>query len=153
MLGLAPWAVDERPPVAIRQLWVNRLITDFYAWQAELAAHYANYYLAVWLYDSEFGRSQLIASIKDLQTRDENFFHQVQVSDRPLPPEYQSLPGVAALRWTACAVVITMWPDEFAEADSSWALKKPHWEAKTYAGEPIFVIQIGLAWVGRAQAI
>jgi hypothetical protein len=28
-LGIAPWTVHGKPPLAIRQLWANRLLADF----------------------------------------------------------------------------------------------------------------------------
>ncbi len=145
-LGLYPWAVNEKPPQVIRQLWVARLVADFHAWHRELAAHYPDFYLAVWLYEPEFGRSQLVASIKDKQARDEYFFD--YILRKPLPAEYQSVPGVAALKWTASPEVVAYWPDEFAEV-SSWAIYKPHWKTETADGETLFIVQIGIVWVGE----
>jgi hypothetical protein len=145
-LGLAPWAVNDKPPLVIRKLWVSRLVTDYYRWHEQLSADYQDFYLAVWLYNPEFGRSQLVAGIEEKQTWYEGVFDEsVSV---PLPTEYQSIPGVAALHWTARAEVQAYWPNEFAEL-GSWALNRPHWEAETTNGEPFFTVQIGTVWVGQ----
>jgi hypothetical protein len=37
-LGIAPWTVHGKPPLAIRQLWANRLLADFFDWQQQLTA-------------------------------------------------------------------------------------------------------------------
>lgn len=64
-LGLAPWAVNTKPPLVIRKLWVSRLVADFQQWHSSLTRHYPEFYLAVWLYKPEFGRSQLVAGIEE----------------------------------------------------------------------------------------
>ncbi|OGX89760.1 hypothetical protein BEN49_08325 [Hymenobacter coccineus] len=148
-LGLAPWAVSEKPPLVIRQLWVGRLVADFQAWRQGLMAHYPDFYLAVWIHEPEFGRSQLVAGIDARQTRYEGLF------DRPVnvsfPSEYYSVPGVGALHWTAYADGEPFWPDEFAEL-GPLLLQRAHWEAKSDDGKPFFVVQTGVVWVGRAAA-
>jgi len=146
-LGLYPWAVNQKPPQAIRQLWVARLVADFHAWHQKLAAQYADFYLAVWVYEPEFGRSQLVAGIKERQTWYEGIFG--EDLEKPLPVEYQSLPGIAELRWTARPEFMTYWPDEFAEL-GNWVATKPHWEVEGDDGQPFFAVQIGCVWVGRA---
>jgi hypothetical protein len=146
-LGLYPWAVNEKPPLAVRKLWVTRLVADFHNWQRELAAHYAAYYLAVWLYEPDFGRSQLVAGIEQQKGWYEAIVD--EPGDLPFPAAYQSLPGVADLQWTAQRETTVIWPEDLSSTDS-WALKKPHWEAVTAAGQPVIVVQIGWIWVGRA---
>lgn len=145
-LGLYPWAVNEKPPLAIRKLWVTRLVADFHNWQQELAAHYTDYYLAVWLYEPDFGRSQLVAGIEK-----QKFWYERIVDepgDLPFPTDYQTLPGVADLQWSAHRETVAIWPEDL-NGEDSWALKKPHWEAMTEADEPIILVQIGWIWVGR----
>jgi hypothetical protein len=146
-LGLYPWAVNEKPPLAIRKLWVTRLVADFHAWQQELAARYTDYYLAVWLYEPDFGRSQLVAGIEKQKV----WYEQIvdEPGDLPFPAEYQTLPGVSDLHWTAQRETTVIWPEDLHSTDA-WALKEPHWEAVTAAGEPVIVVQIGWIWVGRA---
>ena len=148
-LGLYPWAVSEKPPLAIRRLWVARLVADFQQWQQTLAAHYAAYYLAVWLHEPEFGRSQLVAGIQEKQTWYEDVFHEPE--NLPFPADYQDLPGVNTLHWIAYPETIAIWPEDLHALDS-WALKRPHWQGTTAAGEPIIMVRIGLIWVGRAAA-
>lgn len=146
-LGLYPWAVNQKPPQAIRQLWVARLVADFHNWHRELAAQYTDFYLAVWLYEPEFGRSQLVAGIEEKLALYEGVFG--EDLEKPLPVEYQSLPGVAGLRWTARPEFMTYWPDEFAEL-GNWVANKPHWEVEADDGKPYFAVQIGHVWVGQA---
>ena len=148
-LGLFPWSVDSKLPVPIRQLWVKRLVDDCRRWQAKLAAHYAAFYLAVWLYEPDFGRSQVVAGIAEKQVWYEQLFAEVaETGAPPFPAEYQQLPGVADLHWTAYAETTTCWPEDLLELDA-WALKKPHWPGKTADGREVVVVQIGWIWVGR----
>ena len=146
-LGLAPWAVNEKPPLIIRKLWIERLIADFHHWHRTLVAQYADFYLAVWLYEPEFGRSQLVAGIEEQQAWYEGVFD-YPATNLPLPIEYQTLPGVDQLRWTARPEIAVFWPDEFTGL-SPQLRNKPHRRAETAAGQPIFVVQIGIVWVGQ----
>ncbi|WP_324677810.1 hypothetical protein [Hymenobacter sp. GOD-10R] len=145
-LGLAPWAVNEKPPLVIRQAWVSRLVADYHAWHAQIVPHFPDYYLAVWLFEPESGRSQLVAGLEDRKTLYENFFG--PEANLPFPTEYQQLPGVTELHWTARAQVEAYWPEDFAEL-GSWGLNRPHWEAETADGEPFFTVQVGWVWVGQ----
>ena len=146
-LGLAPWAVNEKPPLVIRKLWTERLIADFHYWYGTLAAQYADFYLAVWLYEPEFGRSQLVAGIKEQRAWYESVFDN-PVTNMPLPTEYLTLPGAAQLQWTARAEIAVFWSDEFAGLPAR-IRNKPHRTAETADGQPIFVVQIGIVWVGQ----
>jgi hypothetical protein len=150
-LGLFPWSVDSKPPVAIRQLWVTRLVADCCRWHAELATRYAGFYLAIWLYEPAFGRTQLVAGIEEQQAWYEGVFAEVAAADAPpFPAEYQLLPGVTDLHWTARAETITCWPEDLLDVDA-WALKKPHWPGHTADGREIIVVHIGWIWVGQVK--
>jgi hypothetical protein len=146
-LGLYPWAVNEKPPQAIRQLWVARLVADFHAWYQQLVAHYSDFYLAVWLYEPEFGRSQLVAGLDERKVWSEDHFGELERP--PFPAEYHALPGVAGLHWTAQPEITVLWPEELADTDA-WALKKPHHEIQLSTGEAAIVVQIGWIWEGTA---
>jgi hypothetical protein len=148
-LGLAPWAVNEKPPVAIRKLWVSRLVADFHHWQSQIASDYPEFYLAVWLFEPEFGRSQLVAGIEEKMTLYEGIFG--PEIDLPLPAEYQQLSGVAELHWFARATVEAFWPDDFAEL-GSWGTNRPHWKVETADGQPFFAVQVGRVWIGQKPA-
>ena len=145
-LGLAPWAVNEKPPLLIRQLWVEKLVADFQNFHQQLAAHYADFYLALWLYEPEFGRSQLVAGVEEKQAWYEGLWD--ETLDVPLPDYYQTIPGVAALHWTARPEVVSYWADEFAELPAR-IRQKPHQAFVTPAGEDFFEVQIGWVWVGQ----
>ncbi|WP_375415949.1 hypothetical protein [uncultured Hymenobacter sp.] len=146
-LGLSPWNVYDKPPLAFRKLWVSRLLADFQQWHKELASFHSEFYLAVWLFEPRFGQSQLVAGISERKTRYEGIFSEAE--NTPLPVEYQELPGVAALRWVRHAEVEAFWADEFAER-GTWASSKPHWEFKTLDGETCIAVQVGWVWVGQA---
>ena len=151
-LGLFPWSVDSKPPLPIRQLWVTRLVDDCVRWHTELAPDYADFYLAVWLYEPDFGRSQVVAGIAEKQAWYEQVFAEVAKADAPpFPAEYQQLLGVADLHWTAWAEITTCWPEDLLDVDA-WALKKPHWPGNTADGRAVIVVQIGWVWVGQVQA-
>ncbi len=122
-------------------------MADFQHWQQELAALYTDYYLAVWLYEPEFGRSQLVAGIEKRQAWYEGIFDEPR--DLLFPIDYQSLPGVAGLYWTAYPETFATWPENLNGMDS-WALRKPHWAGVTAAGESVIVVQLGWVWAGRA---
>lgn len=151
-LGLFPWAVNTKPPLAIRQLWVKHLVASCSHWYAELAARHESFYLAVWLYEPDFGRSQLVAGIAEKQEGYAHVFAEVaEAAAPPLPAEYLSLPGVADLHWIARAETTTIWPEDLLDTDA-WALQKPHWPASTADGQAIIVVQIGWVWVGQPKA-
>jgi hypothetical protein len=66
--------VHGKPPLAIRQLWANRLLADFFDWQRQLAALYSSFWLSIRLYDPRFGLSQLDAAIHEQQAYFERRF-------------------------------------------------------------------------------
>jgi len=145
-LGLAPWAVNEYPPLPIRQLWVSKLVADFHDWYPRVAAEFSAFYLAVWLFEPSFGESQLVVAVEAEQDFYAHTFG--PQTERPLPPEYQQLPGVAKLRWSAHVHLAVYWPDEFAEL-GAWAASKPHQKIKKPNGESYYAVQIGWVWVGQ----
>jgi len=147
-LGIAPWTVHGKPPRAIRQLWASRLLADFFAWQRQLMASYSDFWLSIRLYDHRFGLGQLDAAIHEQQAYFERRF-QDEGMDIPLPPEYQSLPGAAQLRWTCYPVLDGLRPDEFTE-QYAWYKKKPYWTDQDADGEEWIVVQTGYVWVGQA---
>jgi hypothetical protein len=141
-LGVFPWAVNSKPPLPIRQLWVTRLVADCCRWHAELelATYYSTFYLAVWLYEPEFGRTQLVAGIEEKQAWYVSVFAEVAAAEAPpFPAEYLLLPGVTDLHWTARAEITTCWPEDLLDVDA-WALTKPHWLSKTTDGREIIVV-------------
>jgi hypothetical protein len=147
-LGIAPWTVHGKPPRAIRQLWVNRLLADFFDWQRQLTALYPDFWLSIRLYDPRFGLAQLDAAIHEQQAYFERNFHNEGV-DIPLPPEYQSLLGAAQLRWTCYPVLDGLRLDEFTE-HYAWYKKKPYWTDQDATGEDCVLVQTGYVWVGQA---
>ncbi|MDO7850482.1 hypothetical protein [Hymenobacter convexus] len=145
-LGLAPWHVSDKPPLAIRKLWLGKLVVDFQQWHKQLKQQYADFYLAIWLFEPHFGDSQLVAGIEEQKAHYEGLFGEpVALS---LPMEYQVLPGVRDLQWTALAYVTPFYPEDFASL-GSWALKKPHWPTESPSGEKMIAVQIGVVWVGK----
>lgn len=149
-LGIAPWTVHGKPPRAIRQLWANRLLTDFFEWQQQLTALYPEFWLSIRLYDPRFGLSELDAAIQEEKAYYERRYrNEYEEKNRPLPPEFLSIPGAAQLRWACHAVVDVFDPEEFAE-HYAWYKRKPHWAAKDTNGGECVVVQTGYVWVGRA---
>jgi len=147
-LGLSPWTVHGRPPLAFRRLWATRLLLDLQQWHEQLTPLYPDLYLAIWLYDIRFGLSQVVAAIAERKLRYEHLFKEAQPV--ALPAEYQELPGVSDLIWTAHAEVDVFTPDEFAEL-GKWGLRRNHWLAKTTDGDDCMVVQVGWVWVGRPK--
>jgi hypothetical protein len=139
-LGLAPWTVHGQPPLAFRRLWATQLLTDLWQWREQLAPLYPDLYLAIWLYDSRFGKSQVVTAIEERKLRYEHLFKEAQPV--ALPAEYQSLPGAADLVWTAHAEVDVFMPDEFAEL-GKWGARRHHWLATTTDGDDCIVVQVG----------
>lgn len=148
-LGLAPWTVHGRPPLAFRRLWATRLVADLRQWQTQLTPLYPSLYLAIWLYDVHFGKSEAVAAIKEHRTRYEYFFGEAHPI--PLPIEYQGLSGVAELNWTAHEEVEVFSPEEFAEL-GKWGARRRHWPALTTDGAACIVVQVGWVWVGQLPA-
>ena len=145
-LGLSPWRVNGKPPVAIRKLWVSRLVADYKEWHKQMAARYNEFYLAVWIFDPTFGESEVVVAIEEKM--DGYAERHGDVLALPLPPEYQSLPGIHDLQWTAHEYLMPYLPDDFAQM-RKWAARKPHWPAEDSNGDPLVVVQLGVVWVGQ----
>ena len=145
-LGLAPWRVNGKPPVAIRKLWVSRLVADYKEWHKQMVNRYTDFYLAVWIFDPTFGESEVVVAIEEKVDRYDGRFG--EVLDLPLPSEYQSLAGIDDLRWTAREYVMVYSPEGFEEM-GKWALRKPHWPVEGSDGEPLVLVQLGIVWVGQ----
>jgi hypothetical protein len=147
-LGLAPWTVHGRPPVAFRRLWAERLLADLRQWREQLTPLYPDLYLAIYLYNVRFGKSEVVAA-----TGKRKAYYEQSLGDAqpiPLPTEYQSLPGVAELTWTAHAEVDVFSPEEFAEL-GRWGTRHRHWRATTTEDDDCIVVQTGDVWVGRVR--
>ncbi|MFD1467272.1 hypothetical protein ACFQ48_03470 [Hymenobacter caeli] len=121
-------------------------MTDLQQWREQLTPLYPDLYLAIWLHDIRFGLSKVTAAIERLKTVYEQRLPEAQPV--PLPIEYQSLPGVADLIWTAHAEIDVLSPKEFAES-GKWGSRRRHWSAVDDDGEECIVVQIGWIWVGR----
>jgi hypothetical protein len=145
-LGLAPWTVYGRPPVAFRRLWAMRLLADLRQWHAQLTPLYPGLHLAIYLYDNHFGLSEVAAAIGRQKSYYEGRFQEAHPI--PLPTEYQSLPGVSELAWTAHAEMDVFSLDDFAEL-GAWGTRRRHWLATTTDGDDCIVVQRGWIWVGR----
>ena len=145
-LGLSPWRVNGKPPVTIRKLWVSRLVADYKEWHKQMASRYNDFYLAVWIFDPTFGESEVVAAIEKKKDGYANRFG--EILDLPLPPEYQALLGIHDLQWTAKEYVTVYSPEDFVEM-GRWASRKRHWPVEGGDGEPLFLIQLGVVWVGQ----
>ncbi|WP_035567922.1 hypothetical protein [Hymenobacter sp. IS2118] len=111
-----------------------------------LVCRYTDFYLAVWIFDPNFGESEVVVAVEKMINRYEGRFG--EVLELPLPPEYQSLPGIYDLRWTAKEYVMVYTPEDFAEM-GKWASRKPHWPVEGSKGEPLIIVQLGVVWVGQ----
>jgi hypothetical protein len=145
-LGLSPWRVNGKPPVAIRKLWVSRLVANYREWYKQMMVRYDDFYLAVWIFDPTFGESEVVVAIEEKM--DGYAERHGEVLELPLPPEYQSLPGVDDLTWTAKEYVTAYTPKGFAEM-GRWASRKPHWPTEGDDGEQLVLVQLGVVWVGQ----
>ncbi|SFQ82251.1 hypothetical protein [Hymenobacter arizonensis] len=154
-IGIAPWHNDQRPPRAIRCLWVTRLVTDFHRWRAALGPEHPAFYLAVWLFEPHFGESQLVAAVADRHAHYAGLFGDAgafrALPARNLPPEYRDVPGIRGLTWRRHADVAAFSPEDFA-AQGAETKRRPHWEATTGDGAPYIAVQVGWVWVGQLQA-
>ena len=145
-LGLNPWAVNGKPPVQIRKLWVGRLVANYKEWHKQMLARYTDFYLAIWIFDPTFGESEVVVAVENLIDRYKGRFG--EVLELPLPPEYQSLPAIDDLTWTAKEYVTVYTPEDFAEM-GRWASRKPHWPVDGDDSEPLVLVQLGVVWVGQ----
>ncbi|GAB3852816.1 hypothetical protein GCM10028822_20950 [Hymenobacter terrigena] len=145
-LGLAPWRVNGKPPVAIRKLWVSQLVANYKEWHKQIVTRYDDFYLAVWIYDPTFGESQVVAAI---QERMDGYAEMHgEILDLPLPVEYRSLPGINDLQWTAREYLTVDYPEYFAQL-GAWGRRKPHWPVVDSNGDTLIIIQLGVVWVGQ----
>lgn len=145
-LGLSPWRVNGKPPVAIRKLWVSRLVADYKEWHRQMVTRYTNFYLAVCVFDPTFGESEVVVAVENMM---EHYAERHgDVLDLPLPPEYQSLPGIHDLQWTAKQYLTVYSPEEFTEM-GRWGRNKPHWPAVNSNDKPLIIVQLGVVWIGQ----
>ena len=76
-LGISPWAVNGKPPVVIRKLWVGRLVADYKEWHKQMVTQYTDFYLAVWIFDPTFGESEVVVAVENMIDRYEGRFGEV----------------------------------------------------------------------------
>ena len=123
-----------------------RPVADYKEWHKQMVARYTDFYLAVWIFDPTFGESEVVVAIE--KKVDSCAGRHGDVLDLPLPLEYQSLPEVYDLQWTAKKYLTVCSPKDFAEM-GKWAARKPHCSTEGSEGEPLIIVQLGVVWVGR----
>ncbi len=67
-LWLRPWPdwfYARSPPAAIRRELLAGLLATHHQWREQLEKFGQPYYLAVWLFENEFSRSQVVAGVND----------------------------------------------------------------------------------------
>lgn len=158
-LGLAPWVASSfanSPPTRFRQEAFAQLLTTHAFWQRELSGFPEPYYLAVWLMDSRFRDSQVVAGIQERITRYEHVFGEPDPEAPPLPPEYRRVPGAEQLHWTA-------YHKEYADtfdAEHASAEERQDWEnllrrrrhriVEDEEYGTVYLFHEGRVWVGRS---
>ncbi|GAA4361545.1 hypothetical protein GCM10023185_28710 [Hymenobacter saemangeumensis] len=147
-LGLNLWFGHEKPPLVIRRVWVAYLLALHSYWQQELQARHPQHYLAIWLFEPDFGHSQLVAGVGERLDYYENTFARAN-QPLPLPATYASLPGAADLEWTCQVHLEGFDPEDFKNSRRLSAKKHKLYQAP--GCEEMVLVELGHVWVGRAR--
>lgn len=149
-LGLYPWHWHHRqPPLRVRQLAVQHLLTTFFAWQKQLVQWAEPHYLAIWIVEPEFAHSsQVVATIKERSERYQATFSEATPNGPPLPALYAALPGADTLTWHTYPWEAWHDADDYPDGWPDRLLTLPHYEYE-YPGSGLYlVVQTGWMWVG-----
>ncbi|TGE04212.1 hypothetical protein [Hymenobacter fodinae] len=153
-LGLHPWHWHHRqPPLQVRQLAVQHLLTTFFAWQKQLASLAEPYHLALWIVGPEFAHSsQVLVNTGELIAQQQSRFETPDPNGPPLPIEYHQLPGANLLTWQAYPWHIFLDDYDYPNAWPTWALRYPHSFGPYEDGSEYLAVQTGWMWVGQLPA-
>ncbi|GAA4387248.1 hypothetical protein [Hymenobacter koreensis] len=161
-LGLGPWlstSFASLPPVGFRREAFQLLLATHAQWQQELTANPDPYYLAIWLMESCFRDSQVVAAIEQRIGHYERVFELPDPTAPPLPPEYEAVPGAELLHWTAYHHAV---PHTFDAATASpqeqqeWAAFLRRVQYRTVPNAEcgtVYLISTGRVWVGRSREL
>lgn len=142
-IWLRPWSdlyFTRLPPTVIRRELLRGLLITHTEWRQTLQRNGEPFYLAIWLFEHPFRETQIAAGINERIQRYETIFE--DGPPRPLPPEYQLIPGIEELEWR------TYWE---VHAD----YERPFWPVRDYRqermddGEIVHVWHGSRVWVGR----
>ncbi|WP_400191083.1 hypothetical protein [Hymenobacter sp. B81] len=154
--GLAPWygsSFASNPPTRIRQEVFKALLATHTQWQCQLQDYAEPHYLAVWVMNSVFRESQVVAGVGSRREYYAGVFGLPDPAAPPLPPEYQAVPGAGQLRWTAYQHEVPVGHWEFDDAaEATQFLRRVRYRTVAdAAGNPLYLIRLGRVWVGKAQ--
>lgn len=157
-LGLAPWVASSfanSPPGRFRREAFAKLLATHALWQRVLRGFPEPYYLAVWLMDSRFRDSQVVAGIRERVTRYEHVFGEPDPEAPPLPPEYRNVPGAEQLHWTAYhkEYADTFDAENATAEQQDWETRLRRRRYRTVEDEEygtIYLFREGHVWVGRS---
>lgn len=158
---LDPWGwgyYDKlaRPPAGFRREVLRGLLAVHAQWQRELAAYPEPYQLALELFEQSFPDSRVIVRIRGCIWTDAERAATPVPGNPPLPAEYQSVPGIEQLCWTACyqeqETSAEDYPDDAEGRAALQAMLRRfgYREAVDAAGRPVYYLRISRVWVGTA---
>lgn len=152
-LWLDPWSrlVKRNPPFWYRRRAVAVFIDILRNWKIQLDELQEPYYLRLWLFDSRFPSTQVVAAIGSRV-----LFYERSFNDRPgmvsVPPEPYHDAGcdLHALRWR------TVQDEEYflasvdaeSEEERAYLRKVASREESTPDGDTLYIMERGLIWIG-----
>ncbi|GAA3948415.1 hypothetical protein [Hymenobacter algoricola] len=133
----------RNPPNPIRRELLAGLLSAYQQWQQQLSARHQPFYLAVWLFEPHFNRSQVVAGTQGWIAGYKTAFG-VADPHSSLPPEiYRQVSGVNQLIWTRHA------DTEVYDSFPYWLPNRKVTILTAASGETRYAARVGWVWVGR----
>ena len=162
-LRVSPWqnyrrvkkqlASYPQPPSGLRREFLAGLLVNFTRWHTALCTLNEPTYLAIWLFETEFHRSQLVAAVQERIIHYEGIFGPTLIPASPFPHPFHTLPGLAALDWHAYYYEEPLFgfdPATTADTVLKRYVRHRSFRTETTAdGEVICWVRSGRVWVGR----
>ncbi len=157
--ALDPWdrLVPRNPPAWLRRRMLGVLLDLHAEWHRHLTARGEPFYLAVWLFEPRFYRSQLVAAVGDRIGYYETLFPDAPGAPAEPPATYRAPgDGLDRLAWTPGLDADYVFRSSLGAdpAGARWLARRRHrvvGEEALGDGDRMYVMRLGSVWVGRER--
>lgn len=151
-IWLDPWSrlVPRNPPHWFRRRILAAFIDVLDAWRERLEAAGEPYYLALWLFDPDFHRSQVVAAAGESIEYYRTLFDPADVPATGPPAEYRDAAyDLASLHWRAGQVIDVQLASDYADDFQALAKLVPTADRiKEFEGDTLLIFHRGIVWLG-----
>lgn len=152
-IWLDPWSRLEprNPPYWYRRRILAALIDILGAWREQLERMGEPYYLALWLFDPDFHRSQVVAAAGESIEYYRTLFEPAEGAPAQPPAEYRDAAyDLDGLRWQAGQVIDAELASSYDDDFQALARLVPTADRiqQTADGDTLLIFHRGLVWLG-----